>query len=161
MKPKLYLESTIPSYYVARPSRDLIMAAQQQMTREWWMRRRKDFDIYVSQVVIDEVVAGDREMARQRRELLKPFGQLELSPEATSLAVALIRSGPLPRKATRDALHIAVSAVHEMQFLLTWNCRHIANAEMLRKIQSVCLERGFNCPVVCTPGELMGDQTND
>ena len=161
MKPKLYLESTIPSYYVARPSRDLIMAAQQQMTRDWWMRRRKDFDISVSQVVIDEVVVGDREMARQRRELLKPFGQLELSPEATSLAVALIRSGPLPRKATRDALHIAVSAVHEMQFLLTWNCRHIANAEMLRKIQSVCLERGFNCPVVCTPGELMGDQTND
>ena len=121
MKPKLYLESTIPSYYVARPSRDLVTAAHQQITRDWWARRAKDFEICISQVVLDEVGAGDLEMANARRKLIKDFPVLDLSPVAIDLADALMRSGPLPSKAGRDALHIALAAVHHVHFLLTWN----------------------------------------
>lgn len=156
MKAKLYLETTVPSYYVARPSRDLIMTAHQQITREWWARRQHHFSIYVSQVVLDEASGGDAEMARQRLALIKPFPLLTTTPEVVELAKALLENGPLPPKAARDAAHIALSAVHGMHFLLTWNCRHIANAEMQRKVSQVCEKHGFTVPVICTPDELLG-----
>lgn len=155
MKPKLYLETTVPSYYVARPSRDLIVAAQQQQTQEWWERRRDDFDIQISQVVLDEAKIGDAQMAKQRLGLLRPFPLLTINPEVVGLANALIRSGPLPSKAARDATHIALSAVYGIHFLLSWNCTHIANAKMFGKIGEVCEAHGFDCPVICTPAELL------
>ena len=155
MKPTLYLETTVPSYYVARPSRDIIVAAQQECTREWWERRRRDFDIHISQVVLDEVKVGDAEMARQRMELIKPFPLLTLNDDATELTAALIHQGPLPVKAARDAAHIAVAAVFGMHFLLTWNCTHIANAAMFEKVRAICGQQGFSCPVICTPNELL------
>lgn len=161
MKPKLYLESTIPSYYVARPSRDLVTAAHQQTTRDWWEGRLQDFDIYISQVVIDEVGAGDREMAGRRLNLIKDFPVLDLSDAAIDLADTLLRSGPLPSKAGRDALHIALSAVYEVHFLLTWNCTHIANAEMFDTVRKLCERHGFNAPVMCTPDELMKGTSHD
>jgi len=161
MKPKLYLESTIPSYYVARPSRDLVTAAHQQITRDWWARRAKDFEIRISQVVLDEVGAGDLEMANARLNLIKDFPVLDLSPVAIDLADALLRSGPLPSKAGRDALHIALAAVHHVHFLLTWNCTHIANAEMFDKIRRLCERHGFSAPVMCTPDELMKGTSHD
>ena len=156
MRPKLYLESTIPSYLVARPSQAVVVAGQQLNTHQWWAKRLKDFDIYVSQVVLEEISAGDEEMARQRLELVKSFAELRLTDEVNVLIKALLRRGPLPPKAARDAAHIAVATVHGMHFLLTWNCRHIANAEILGKVQKICEQRGYNCPVVCTPAELMG-----
>jgi hypothetical protein len=161
MKPKLYLESTIPSYYVARPSRDLVTAAHQQITRDWWARRAKDFEIYVSQIVMDEIGTGDREMARLRLEAIAKFPLLTASNEVTALAEDLIRSGPLPAKAAQDAAHIAYSAVHGMHFLLTWNCTHIANAEMQDKIRQICERHGFKPPLICTPDELMKGPRHD
>ncbi len=155
------MESTIPSYYVARPSRDLVTAAHQQITREWWRKRLEDFDVHISDVVIDEVSLGDPEMARQRLELLKSFPLLSATDAARALTDALVKSGPLPQKAVRDAAHIALSAVHGMDFLLTWNCRHIANAEILRKVEAICARHGVKCPVVCTPGELMGGEIDE
>jgi len=107
-------------------------------------------------VVLEEISAGDEEMARQRLELVKSFAELRLTDEVNVLTKALLRRGPLPPKAARDAAHIAVATVHGMHFLLTWNCRHIANAEILGKVQKICEQRGYNCPVVCTPAELMG-----
>ena len=155
MKPKLYLESTVPSYYVARPSRDVIKAAQQKLTRDWWHSRLKDFEIFISDIVTDEISAGDSEMAKERIELVQPFALLVINDEVIEIADALIRGGSLPKKAARDATHIALSAVHGMHFLLTWNCTHIANAEMFEKISEICLAHGFDCPVICTPGELL------
>lgn len=155
MKPKLYLESSIPSYLVARPTRDLVIAGNQALTRQWWSSQLGRFSVFVAQVVLDEVSAGDPVMASQRLELLKPFPQLVITPEAETLAQALVQRGPLPAKAARDALHIALAAVHQMHFLLTWNCRHIANAQMLRQVAVVCERHGCPCPVVCTPAELM------
>ena len=155
MKPKLYLESTIPSYLVARPSRDVILAGQQQCTHDWWDWRKGDFEIFVSTIVFDEISTGEVVMARERVELIKPFTLLTTNEKVIELADAMIHGGPLPKKAARDATHIALSAVHGMHFLLTWNCTHIANAEMFGTIREICQAHGFDCPVICTPGELL------
>jgi len=157
MKARLYLETTIASYLVARVSRNPMVAGHQTVTRQWWDRRRDDFMIYVSDVVLDEASAGDPRVARKRMDFLQEFPVLRPTLESQSLANALVDSGIVPVKAAQDAAHIALSAVHEMHFLLTWNCRHIANAEMLRRIERVCASRGFQCPVVCTPYELQGE----
>jgi predicted nucleic acid-binding protein len=157
VNPTLYLETTVPSYLTAWPSRDLIRAGHQQITKEWWQKRRAAFDIYISQFVLDEAAAGDTEAARERLVALQELPLLDLTDEVIELAGALKSSLALPEKAVTDAAHIAISAVHGMHFLLTWNCTHIANAEMFVDIEKVCQERGFSCPVICTPEELMGE----
>ncbi len=157
MKPKLYLEGPIPSYYVARPSRDIVVAAQQQQTRDWWDYRHGLFDIYVSEIVLEEIDEGEKAMARQRLDLVKPFPMLSITNDVVNLARALVDEGPLPKKAARDAAHIALAAVHKIDFLLTWNCRHIANPTMLRRIAFVCDRREVTAPVICTPHELLTD----
>jgi predicted nucleic acid-binding protein len=156
VKPKLYLETTVPSYLTAWPSRDLIRAGHQQLTKEWWQTRRAGFDIYISQFVLDEAAAGDVEAARERLAALQGLPILDVNEEVVALARGLSIDLALPKKAITDAAHIATAAVHEMHFLLTWNCAHIANAEMFGAIERVCREHGFACPVICTPEELMG-----
>ena len=156
MKARLYLETTVPSYLTARPSRDLIRASHQQITREWWEHRRTHFEVFISQLVMDEAGAGDPAAARRRLEVLSDFPLLDLTGEVFSLANALVDSLALPPKAATDAAHIALAAVHGMHFLVTWNCAHIANAELATEIQSVCGKHGFAAPVICTPEELMG-----
>lgn len=156
LKPLLYLETTVPSYLTAWPSRDLIRASHQQITKEWWRTRRNDFDIFISQFVLDEVGAGDIEAARERLDALKDCALLDITSEVDELAAALVTSLNLPPKSVTDAAHIAVAALHGMHFLVTWNCAHIANAEMAVVIEQVCREHGFTCPVICTPEELMG-----
>lgn len=157
MKPKLYLETTIPSYLVALPSRDLIVAAHQQITHEWWTKQKDQFDIFISQFVFDEASAGDPELAKERIILISEFPKLELNSKAGVLAASLIDSDVIPGKAAIDAAHVAIAAVHGMNFLMTWNCTHIANAIMSQAIQNVCTKIGFNCPIICTPEELMGE----
>ena len=156
LKPKLYLETTVPSYLTAWPSRDLIRAGHQQITKECWQTRREQFDIFISRFVLDEAAAGDAEAARERLLALQNFPLLDLTDEVGDLATTLVSSLNLPPKAVTDAAHIAIAAVHGMHFLLTWNCTHIANAEMSVAIEVACRERGFTCPVICTPEELMG-----
>jgi len=156
LKARLYLETTVPSYLTARSSRDLIRASHQQITREWWEIRRADFEIFISQLVLDEAAAGDPAAARERLAVLKDLPQLDITDDVAALAEALVASLALPAKASTDAAHIALAAVHGMHFLLTWNCTHIANAEMAVSIARVCQERGWTAPVICTPEELMG-----
>ena len=155
MKPKVYLETTIISYLAARPSRDIIIAAHQELTNEWWENRRKRFDLFVSQLVIQEAKSGDKEAARKRLGLLEPIPSLELNDKAISLARILMNDA-IPPKAVEDALHIAVAAIHGMDYLLTWNCKHIANAEKEHAIATVCRSNNFEPPIICTPEELMG-----
>jgi len=155
MKPKAYLETTVVSYLTARPSRDLITAAHQQITQQWWETRRVSFDLFVAPPVIQEAQAGDREAAARRIAALQDIPLLTLSEEATGLAQALIAPGPLPANAVIDALHIAIAAVNGMHYLLTWNCTHIANAAIRSDIEDVCRARGYEPPVICTPEELL------
>lgn len=156
MAQRVYLETTIPSYLTAWPSRDLIIAGHQQVIKDWWRTRRNEFELCISQFVIDEASAGDAEAARDRMAILNPLPLLDISAAVLELASAILQSGVIPAKAARDAAHIAVSAVHGVDFLLTWNCAHIANAQIVKKVQSICLQQGFPCPLICTPEELMG-----
>jgi hypothetical protein len=156
MKKRVYLETTIVSYLTARPSRDLIRAARQQMTSEWWTARRSEFDLYVSQVVVDEASAGDREMAESRLRLLAGLPRVKITDEVVALTADLLRAHALPQKAAEDALHIALATVHGMDFLLTWNCAHIANAEMIPAIRATILAAGYECPEICTPEGMLG-----
>ncbi len=156
MAQRVYLETTIPSYLTAWPSRDLIMVGHQQLTKEWWRTRRSEFELCISQFVIDEATAGDAEAAQERLAILAPLPLLDISEAVVELASAILQTGVIPTKAARDAAHIAVSAVHAIDFLLTWNCAHIANAQIIKKVEAICAQHGFSCPVICTPEELMG-----
>ncbi len=157
MKPRVYLESTVISYLAARPSRDLLVRAHQDVTREWWEKRRGDFDLHISQVVAREISAGDPEAAAERRTVVKGVPELLVSAEVIRLAELLVAEGPLPEKASDDAYHIALAAVHGMRYLVTWNCRHLANAEIIGPINELLKRNGYEPPVICTPEGLMGE----
>ena len=157
MKAKIYVETTIVSYLTAKPSRDLVIAAHQQITQEWWEARRQTFDLFISELVIREAGAGDEFAAQKRLDALKEIALLELNEETLYLARELVQKGTIPERAKEDALHIALATVHGMDYLLTWNCHHIANAEMRRGVASVCMSLGYETPVISTPEELMGD----
>ncbi len=153
--PRLYLETTIPSYLAARRSRDLRIAADQETTEEWWENRRGDYEIFVSEPVLDEAAQGDPEFAARRLALLAGLPRLPLTTEAGQLASRLLTSQIIPAKAAPDALHLALAAVHDIDFLLTWNCKHIHNLNLERRIEAACRELGFQCPIICTPAELI------
>ena len=153
----VYLETTYISYLVARPSRDLLVAAHQRTTEDWWSDRRTEFECFVSQVVLDEAAAGDPDEAEKRLGIVGHFAVLEVTEESESLAAAIVASNIMPPRAVRDAAHIAVAAVNELDYLLTWNCKHLANAQIMRRISVVCNEKGYDMPLICTPEELMGD----
>lgn len=157
MNPKVYLETSVISYLVSRPSRDLIIVANQQTTQEWWLTRRQYFDLFISQLVTQEVSAGDPILAQQRQQLLQGIPLLELREDALNLATALVSKGPLPSKAAEDALHLAVATVNGMDYLLTWNFKHLANATMRFQIERACRLNGYEPPIICAPLELMED----
>ena len=153
----VYVETTIPSYLPAWPSRDVVRAGEQQLTRDWWAKRAA-YDLRVSSLVLLECGAGDPIAAAQRLAVLADLPILPQSPEAEILAAALMREVPLPARAAADALHIAVAAVHGVSFLVTWNCSHIANASLRPRIEAVCRQSGYEPPVICTPRELLGEE---
>lgn len=156
MAPKVYLETSVVSYITSRPARDVVVLAHQQLTREWWELRRSEFELFTSEVVAAEAERGDPDAARARREILRQTRQLSASEVAEQLVPALLRATGLPLKALADMAHIALATIHGMQYLLTWNCKHIANAAVRRTVVKTCRERGFEPPVICTPEELMG-----
>jgi len=154
-KPTLYLETTIPSYYTARMSQDLIVAAHQAITNEWWENESSKYTIYISQFVLDEANEGDPDASRRRLEFLTPFLLLETTDEVLTLTEVILDTPFFPEKAIRDASHIATAAVHGVEYLLTWNCKHINNATFKEKLREVCEKQGYHFPTICTPEELM------
>ena len=128
-----------------------------QITRDWCERRRGDFQIYISQFVLDEAGAGDSSAARERLKALQSLFLLDITPEVAVLTSGILASGRIPRKAATDAAHIAIAAVHGMDFRVTWNCVHIANAVIVKVLASICRGHGCECPVICTPEELLGE----
>lgn len=157
MKPKVYIETSIPSYLTASFSNDLRVAANQNTTIEWWETRRPSFDLFISEFVAAEAILGNFEAAQKRLEIIADLPKLAVTEAVRTLAKALISDGPIPPKAEIDAYHIAVAAVNGVEYLLTWNCAHIANAIMRPKIEEVCRQQGFEPPIICTPQELMED----
>ncbi len=158
---RVYIETSVISYLTARPSRQILAAAWQQTTQEWWDNRRTRFRLFTSELVFAEAGQGDPVAAGKRIGKLEGIPNLEVTDDVIVLAKKLVSDGALPAEAVDDAMHIAVSAVHGMDYLLTWNCSHLDNAEMKPLIRSVCAVAGYRCPEICTPQELMGDQGHD
>ncbi len=157
----VYLETSFISYLVSPPSRDLVIAAHQQISFEWWNTQREKYDCFMSQFVIDEASLGDPEEAQNRLDIISILNALEIVPESEKLAGRIIASGIIPKKAVNDAAHIAVAAIHEIDYMLTWNCKHLANAHILKRVRAICLESGFQSPDICTPEELMEGTGNE
>jgi predicted nucleic acid-binding protein len=156
----VYLETSVISYLAARPSRDVIVAGRQQLTHEWWSRRRGFFDVVVSELVHLECADGDPVAAARRADFLAALRSLDTTPKAEALALALLKGAALPAKARADALHIAIAATQGVSYLLTWNSAHIANAEKRPRVEAVCRLAGYEPPILCTPDELMGEESS-
>lgn len=156
MASSVYLETSVISYYTARLSRDIVTAARQTVTQEWWDQERKRFDIRVSVLVVEEAKAGDPEAAQRRLAAMAGLPILGINAAAEKLAKRLVDEGVVPVTSVEDALHIALATVHGMDFLLTWNFHHINNAETKARIRAVIEALGYECPVICSPEELGG-----
>jgi len=153
MNSRIYVETTVISYLTALPSTDLIQAAHQQITRAWWEQRQR-FDLFVSQAVLREVAGGDAEAAGRRLAAVEGIPVLAVDTEVSQLAERFLLQRVIPTKAAVDAVHIAVAVVNGMDYLLTWNCTHIANAAIRGKIERTCRDMGLEPPIICTPEEL-------
>lgn len=151
----VYIETSIPSYLGSRPSNDIRVCANQNITHDWWQNKKDFFDLYVSQLVLQEAEAGDPSAAERRLAYIVNLPLLEINTKVENLAKLLLQEGSLPAKAALDALHIAVATIHGIEYLLTWNCNHIANAIIRPKIEMACRKAGFEPPIICTPQELM------
>jgi len=156
MPPSVYIETSIVSYLVARPSRDLTMAERQRQTREWWENRRGEFELFTSNITLREAALGEPAMALERTKALHGTPVLPMRPEVAKIGETLLGAGPLPRSAEEDAYHISYAAVYNVSYLLTWNFKHIANPRMYSRIERVCRNHGLQPPTLCTPTELLG-----
>tara|TARA_B100002019_G_scaffold282266_1_gene287328 strand:- start:647 stop:1120 length:474 start_codon:yes stop_codon:yes gene_type:complete len=155
MKPTVYIETSVVSYLAAKPSNDIRAAACQNITAEWWEGPRAKFELFISEFVLAEASRGNEEASARRLATVEEIPSLEVSEDVKSLAQTLIQQGSIPPNAELDAFHVAVAAVNGINYLLTWNCTHIANAVMRPRIESVCRDAGYEPPVICTPSELL------
>jgi len=156
MKRKIYIETSVISYLTARPSKTILGAAHQQLTLAWW-ESRNQYELFVSESVLRECSAGDPEAAEKRLSMVSDVPLLIITEQALEIAEALVRHEIIPLKAAEDALHIAVATVNGVDYLLTWNCRHIANPEIQRNIAAYLEPIGLFLPFICTPEELLGE----
>ena len=153
-KKKVYIETSVISNLTSRPSLNIRDAARQLVTHDWWDNQREHFELYSSVLVFAEAMAGDPDAAKRRLEALQMTQNLEITPMMEDLAEKLLTATAVPRTSFEDAVHIACATIYRMDYLLTWNCKHIANAETMPKIFKVCKEAGYECPVLCTPEQL-------
>lgn len=156
-RPRVYIETSVISYLTARPSNDLRAAANQNATAEWWVSRQGKFDLFVSEFVVAEASLGHPEAAGRRLAAIADIPELAATDDVRALGMALIVERALPKQAEVDAYRIAIAAANGIEYLLTWNCSHIANARMRPKIEAVCRSHGFEPPIICTPLELTED----
>jgi predicted nucleic acid-binding protein len=157
----VYIESSIISYLTARPSRDIVTAARQAITMEWWSNRLFQYEVYISALVETEISSGDAAAAAQRMGVVANIPSLAITNDAQILASSLIATKAVPANSVEDALHIAIAATQGAQYLLTWNFKHINNAETKARINQVIEAAGFDCPILCSPEELGGYEDDE
>ena len=155
MKQSVYIESTVISYLIARPSRDLIVAGHQQLTREWWDFALPKLDPFISQFVINEISLGDPVASKSRIKIASDFPLLEMKPGIASLADQYFRAIRIPEKAKSDAFHLAIAAWHGLDYMVSWNCTHIASGRVRAIVEQINAKNNFATPTICTPEELM------
>ena len=155
MKETIYLETTIISYYTSRPSNDIMVLAKQRITELWWKNNLNKFDVYISEAVFEEICEGDSDAALKRITVVNTIPSLEITDDVLNVYKIYLKRLQIPDKALRDAIHIAIASVHSIDYLVTWNCKHIANGEIIKKLMSINNELGLSIPVIVTPEELM------
>ena len=157
----VYIETSIPSYLTARPSRDVRATAWQQVTIEWWEQERDKYQLFVSELVLAEAAAGDSAAAKRRLDSMAGISELAISDEVKDFAALLVADGGILEHAKADALHVAVASVHGTDYLLTWNCRHIDNPGTKPLVRAICVSAGYACPEICTPLELLSEDVEN
>jgi hypothetical protein len=160
MKRKIYIETSVISYLTSRPSRHIIERGHQQSTILFWEKRTK-YDLVASSIVVNECNSGDVNAAKKRLDQLLHIPLLDINADCVQLAKALVNAGIVPIKASVDALHISVATIHFVDYLLTWNCKHIANPEIQARIAAYLQQKGLFLPFICTPDELIGEDDED
>ncbi len=158
---KLYIETSVVSYATARPSRDITIAGIQQQARDWWANKRHKFELVTSQVTLDEARDGDPTAAADRLKLLDGLPLIDINSDVVALAKRLIEAHAMPQKAAADSVHVAAAALGGVKYLLTLNCRHIANAHELPRIYKLLDQEGLGQLLICTPAEFLGAQDDD
>ena len=156
MKNKIYIETSVVSHYVAKKSKDIRILAHQLTTEDMW-EQLSDFDVYISDIVIDEASRGSSNQSELRLMAIKDFQVIERNDKASKLAKILLEKKGLPKQCLDDALHIAVASIYEIDFIVTLNFKHINNPYTKTKIRKIIKEEGYRCPVLCSPEELLGD----
>ena len=159
-KKTVYIETSVVSYLTARPTSNLVAAAWQKTTADWWDVHRSRFDLCTSALTIEEAGRGNPQAAERRIQALAGIVTLPITEAAVKLATALLQGRALPTSAQNDALHIGVAAANGVDYILTWNFRHLANAETRHIIRTVCSGQGFTSPEICSPSELIGGFEN-
>ena len=153
-QPLVYVETTVPSYLTAWPSRDLLRASHQQITNEWWRDASGRYRLVISEAVVEECARGDPEAARSRLDAIRSIPVIARSPEAISLAAEYVRLLSLPPKALTDAMHVAYASVARVDYLATWNMRHLASSLTMRRLTTFNVDRGLHVPLIVTPEYL-------
>lgn len=156
-KPTLYMETTIPSFLLAKPSRNLVANGRQELTRAWWRRDHARFEVFISETVLEEAMRGNRTAAAERLEFLKQFPMISANDDVRRLTGIYIARHIVPEVKPGDAVHLALTVIHRVQFLCTWNFKHLANAFMLQRLRNLHEKLGLFTPQVCTPEELLGE----
>jgi hypothetical protein len=152
---RVYIETTIPSYLTSWPSPQVVHAGHQISTHDWWDNHRQNYELYTSLVTQQEAASGDASAAQRRLDSLVGIPMLAITPECEAIANAILTSELIPAKADRDALHIGVATFHQMNLLLTWNIRHIANAHVREDLRMLIASLGYTLPTICTPEDLL------
>ncbi|MYC78679.1 type II toxin-antitoxin system VapC family toxin [Candidatus Poribacteria bacterium] len=156
-KPRIYIETSVISYLTSRPSSNAGIRGCQYFTRYWWENfAEQQFELVSSPIVQQEVSLGDRGASQKRLDVLEKLTLLDTPREALNfLSDDLINAGALPLKARIDSFHIAITAINNVQYLATWNFKHIANINKIPLIQQVCRKAGYQPPILCTPQQLL------
>jgi predicted nucleic acid-binding protein len=155
MKPSLYLETTIPSFLVGTISPVLATAVHQAATIRWWKEKREDYEVFISSVVIEEIQKGKTDLSKERLKLVADLPRLELSPDVKKLAESLKKKLVLPTRAETDIVHVAIACHYAMDYMLSWNMKHIVNGQVIRDLTHYCDETQTSMPIICTPYELL------
>ena len=156
-KPTVYVETTIPSYLVAEPSRDVVVAGHQRTTHDWWQTAGERFDLVISELVFEELSGGNPELAAKRLATVRDLPILASNANVDELVKTYGGQLGLAGRARGDIPHFAFCVAYEFDYLVTWNCAHLANAIVVRKLQEVNVRLGLWMPIICTPEELMSD----
>lgn len=154
----VYIESSVISYITSRSSKDIVTAARKSITIEWWEAYKDSFEVFISELVLEEIGAGDAFAASSRLAVVENIPVLITTDSAIFLAKALISENAIPSTSAEDAMHISIAAVQGIDFLLTWNFKHINNANTKNKIAKVITQNNYTCPVLCSPEELIDDR---